>query len=166
VFVPGSIFRAKEILITNTEQARKKTLTGTNTPAYFASASATSEKKFRRNDQIANDDHSTALEIFRDLDVEEEIVLVSQKILNHAELTLSHCDVATTGVTADAESVTLEYPIVLFLKGMSTILRRKTNVDTTFVDEFCDAIDGVCKRFSIFKEFGVKVSILKLSSLS
>ena len=106
---------------------------------------------------VGSDNHAAALEDFKDIDSANEITILSLKMLSHVQLVLHQSDELTSAVDAK------ELPVVLFLKGAATILQRKTNVDPSFVDEFIEVSEMLCRRFKIFAEFGVKVSELDLT---
>ena len=93
---------------------------------------------------IAKDDHSTALQVFRELDDDEEMVSVAQKMLTHAHLIFHHFDTSRHVIKDALKS---DLPIVLFLKGVATILRHNKTIDANFVDDFCDSADEIGRRY-------------------
>ena len=96
-----------------------------------------------------------ALEIFREIEDIEEIIILSQKMLIHAELTFRFWQPTSSTNLNDAKDLP---SVVLFLKGASTIVRHKKGIDPEFVDEFVHSSDKVCRQFSILREFGLKTS--------
>jgi hypothetical protein len=96
-----------------------------------------------------------ALEIFRQTEDIEEIIILSQKILIHAELTFRFWQPTSASNPSDIKDLP---PVVLFLKGASTIVRHKKGVDQEYVDEFVQSSDKICRQFSILSEFGLRAS--------
>jgi hypothetical protein len=90
-----------------------------------------------------------ALEMFRQIESAEEVELLAEKMLTHADLTFRH---RASNCVSDVPSV------VLFLKGAATILRHKKNVRPEFVAEFADISDKLSRRFAILREFGLKTT--------